>query len=268
MYGYIYIDKTIYHLSLRVARLNPMCYLAGVLISKSKCCLWIPRGCSQGGWGRMEGEGSDSDVPPSISQSCCDGDNAKSTDGISAAPQIGSKHAASHLHHPSSQMKYKGENGQWVMEIDSKETWVVINMVPSAAKQHKTPRTTHCLLQAKVGCHHAACVQFMMKVSLSEWYATAEGAQLIRKIRALCPHKGKKKLLVQFCFVRVMMDWSKASHKQLELSDAFKVALNDKTFLGPLLQKKSFHANLHKTAAFILKGIVLGYTLICSPAKN
>lgn len=122
MYGYIYIDKTIYHLSLRVARLNPMCYLAGVLISKSKCCLWIPRGCSQGGWGRMEGEGSDSDVPPSISQSCCDGDNAKSTDGISAVPQIGSKHAASHLHHPSSQMKNKGENGQWVMEIDSKET--------------------------------------------------------------------------------------------------------------------------------------------------
>lgn len=50
------------------------------------------------------------------------GDNAKSPDGISVAPQIGSKHAASHLHHPSSQMKYKGENGQWVMEIDSKET--------------------------------------------------------------------------------------------------------------------------------------------------
>ena len=72
-----------------------------------------------GGW---EGAGCDSDVPPSISQSRCDGDNVKSPDGISAAPQIGSIHAVSQLHHPSSQMKYNGENGQWVMEIDSKET--------------------------------------------------------------------------------------------------------------------------------------------------
>ena len=69
------------------------------------------------------GAGSDSDVPPpSINQSWCNGDNAKSPDGISAVPQIGSIHAASHLHHLSSQMKYNGENGQWLIEADSKET--------------------------------------------------------------------------------------------------------------------------------------------------
>lgn len=152
------VQRNTSSLSLRVSCLNPRCYLAWVLISQSKCCLWIPRGCSEGGWWRLEGADSDSDVPPSISKSWCEGDNAKSPDGISAVPEIGSIHRVSHLHHPSFQMKYNGENGQWVMEIDSKETWVVINMVPCAAKQHKTPRTTHCLPQAKVGCHCAACM--------------------------------------------------------------------------------------------------------------
>lgn len=35
----------------------------------------------------MEGAASDSDVPPSISQSWSDGDHAKAPDGISAVPQ-------------------------------------------------------------------------------------------------------------------------------------------------------------------------------------
>lgn len=85
------------------------------------------------------------DVPPSISQLWCDGDNAKSPDGIYAVPEIGFQHAASHLHHPSLQME---KNGQWVMEIDSEETWVIINKVRCVAKQHKTPCTTQCLTQA------------------------------------------------------------------------------------------------------------------------
>ena len=77
VWSYIYIDKTIHHLSLRMSRLKLRCYLAGVLISQSKCCLRIPRGCNRGGWDGMEGEGSDSDVPPSISWSWWDRDNAE-----------------------------------------------------------------------------------------------------------------------------------------------------------------------------------------------
>lgn len=49
---------------------------------------------------------------PPLANSGGDGDNTKSADGISAVQQIGSLHTSSHRHHPSSPMKYNGENGQ------------------------------------------------------------------------------------------------------------------------------------------------------------
>lgn len=143
-------DKPKVHLS-AMSCLNLRWYLTGFNQTKQMLCvdpwglLW------RGGGGDGRGWSSDSDVPPYISQSLWHGDKAKSPDGISAEPQIGSEHAASHLCHLSSQMKYKRENGQWVMEIDSKETWVVINMVPCAAKQHKTPAPPTAYLRLELG---------------------------------------------------------------------------------------------------------------------
>lgn len=123
------------------------------------------------------------------------------------------------------------------MEIDSKETWVLINIVPCAAKQHKTPPTTRAPPTAyprlKLGAIVLPVCNLWWRCH-SEWYATAEGAQLIGKIRAFLSTQGwgkeEKKVAcaVKICFVRAMMDWSKKSHKKFELSDAFKVALSDK----------------------------------------
>lgn len=47
---------------------------------------------------------------------------AKSFDVISAASEMGCIRSACRLHHPAAQMKYNGENGRRVMEIDLKET--------------------------------------------------------------------------------------------------------------------------------------------------
>lgn len=91
------------------------------------------------------------------------------------------------------------------MEIDSKETWVLINIVPCAAKQHKTPPTTRAPPTAyprvKLGAIVLPVCNLWWRCH-SEWYATAEGAQLIGKIRAFLSAQGwgeeGKKLLVLF----------------------------------------------------------------------
>lgn len=91
------------------------------------------------------------------------------------------------------------------MEIDSKETWVLINIVPCAAKQHKTPPTTRAPPTAYPRVKLGAIVLPVCNLwwrCRSEWYATAEGAQLIGKIRAFLSAQGwgeeGKKLLVLF----------------------------------------------------------------------
>jgi hypothetical protein len=92
--------------------------LAAVLISQSKCFLWNPQG----------NRGSAGSCPFYEPVLCCVwGTQSPLHDGISPREQIGLYFRPSH--HMSLQMKYNGENGHWVMEIDSKGTWVVINKV-------------------------------------------------------------------------------------------------------------------------------------------
>lgn len=85
-----------------------------------------PRGGSSGGEGMGFGEGGVEAVTvtrafplahPGLRRQA-----AKSFDVISTASEMGRIRPARRLHHPAAQMKYNGENGRRVMEIDLKET--------------------------------------------------------------------------------------------------------------------------------------------------
>lgn len=92
-----------------------------------------------------------------------------------------------------------------------------------------------------------------MKVSLSEWYATAEGAHLIQKTscRVFHPYKGtkKEKLLVHFSPIHVRMDQTETTTMINDTDKMFLVSVVT-LFQSPLQLPASIFWKMLLFAAF------------------